>query len=284
MRVFLALAFLGSTAFAQSAPLPSTLENGLPAAEASKNAAELPPVPKGKSTVVGGVLQGVDFVRDQFNLKVYGGKKEKILFDERTQAFRDGKKISVLQLKPQDHVSIETTLDGTAVFALRVHMLTRQPEGEVSGQIAAYDAKTHELTVNAARSQAPIVLNVPAGTPVTSVAQNSTTAQPLLGFNFVKGSIITAQFQSENGGHGVATNISVYAMPGTNLVFRGHLSSVDLHIGRLVIIDPQTDQIHTIDFDPTVFPAARDLHKGSNVRVAATFTGSTFVATQITAQ
>ena len=284
MRFFLALALLCTSAVAQSTPPSTPPQNGLPAAQAPKLSPELPPAPRGKSTVMGGVLENVDLVRDQFKLKIYGGQKLKILFDERTQAFRDGKKMSVLDLKADDHVSVETTLDGTAVFALRIHLLTNLPEGEVSGQIVAYDQQTHDLTIAAARSQAQVILKVPAGTPVSSVAQNAAAGKPLQGFNFAPGSIIQAKFKSVKAGKGIATEISVFAAPGTNLIFRGHLSSLDLHTGRLVMVDPETDQIHTISFDPTVFPVAKDLHKGSNVKVAATFTGATFVATDIKAE
>lgn len=286
MRFFLSFVLLGTSAAAaaQSAPPPSALQKDLPATQAPRNVPELPPAPKGKSTALGGVLENVDLVRDQFRLKVYGGQKLKILFDERTQAFRDGKKISVLELKPDDHVSVETTLDGTAIFALRIHLLTQLPEGDVSGQIVAYNQQTRELTIAAARSSARVVLNVPAGTPVESVAQNATAGQPLQNFNFAPGSIIEAKFKSVKSGHGTATSINVFARPGTNLIFRGHLSSVDLAAGQLVMIDPETDQIHTISFDPTMFPVARDLRKGSNVKIAATFTGSAFVATEIKAE
>src|SRR5271165_6578305 len=55
----------------------------------------LPPLPGGKSTVLGGSIRGVDPVRDQLVLDVYGEKPMKVLYDERTQIFRDGKRISL---------------------------------------------------------------------------------------------------------------------------------------------------------------------------------------------
>src|ERR1017187_3101447 len=44
----------------------------------------LPAIPRGKSTIVGGEVQNVDPVRDEFRLKVVGQRPMKILFDERT--------------------------------------------------------------------------------------------------------------------------------------------------------------------------------------------------------
>jgi hypothetical protein len=93
-----------------------------------------------KSTVIGGAIQNIDPVRDQFTLKVFGGKPMKILFDERTQVYRDGKKTPLRELRPDDHASVETVLDGTKVFALSVHMLSQLPEGERQGQVIDYNA------------------------------------------------------------------------------------------------------------------------------------------------
>ncbi len=99
----------------------------------------LPPRPPGKSTVIGGAIQNIDPVRDQFTLKVFGGKPMKILFDERTQVYRDGKRTPLRDLRPDDHASVETVLDGTKVFALSVHVLSQLPEGERQGQVMDYN-------------------------------------------------------------------------------------------------------------------------------------------------
>ncbi len=54
----------------------------------------LPAPPAGKPTVIGGIIRSVDPVRDQMSLRVFGGKPMKMLFDVRTQVFRDGKRVS----------------------------------------------------------------------------------------------------------------------------------------------------------------------------------------------
>jgi hypothetical protein len=58
----------------------------------------LPPAPQGKSTILGGAIKSVDPVRDQLTLKIYGQRPTKILFDERTQVYRDGKPVSLHDL------------------------------------------------------------------------------------------------------------------------------------------------------------------------------------------
>ena len=70
---------------------------------------------------------------DQLVLKVYGGKPVKVLFDERTQVYRDGKRIPLLELAAAPHASVQTALDGARCFAVSIHILSAQPEGRISG-------------------------------------------------------------------------------------------------------------------------------------------------------
>ena len=93
----------------------------------------MPPLPSGKSTILGGAIRDVDPVLDRFTLRIVGEKPIKILFDERTQIFQDGKKVPLRDLKPADHASVQTILDGTNVFALSVHVLSKSPEGDYQG-------------------------------------------------------------------------------------------------------------------------------------------------------
>ena len=66
----------------------------------------------GESTVMGGEIRSVDPVQDQFQLKVFGQRPMKILFDARTQVYRDGKKIPLRDLGSEEHASVQTVLDG----------------------------------------------------------------------------------------------------------------------------------------------------------------------------
>src|ERR1039458_1630011 len=162
MGRLLAVAILSSVAFAQSA----SSAGSKPAQDQSVQAASrpesafgsptaLPPRPRGKSTVIGGAIRGVDTVRDQFTLNVFGGRTLKVLFDERTQVYRDGARSALRDLQPGDHVSVETVLDGTTPFARRhplflggpaaglwarsFHLLSAGREGECQGQVLNYN-------------------------------------------------------------------------------------------------------------------------------------------------
>jgi len=49
----------------------------------------------------------------------------------------------------------------------------------------------------------------------------------------------------------------------------------------LTVIDPRDEKSYQIVFDPTKFPTSQALHEGDNVRVAATYDGSRYVAYSI---
>jgi hypothetical protein len=131
----------------------------------------LPAAPLGKSTIMGGEIQKLDPVRDQFQLKAFGQKPMTILFDERTQVYLDGKRIRLRDLHSDSTASIQTVLDGTNVFAISIHLLSRAPEGEFQGQVLSYNPDTRELTVSASSSREPVKLVVPMNTPITRQGQ-----------------------------------------------------------------------------------------------------------------
>lgn len=239
----------------------------------------LPPLPRGKSTVIGGAIRDVDPVRDQMTLKVYGGKSMKILFDERTQLFEDGKKISLRNLRSEDHASVETVLDGTDVFARSIHILSQAAEGECRGQVASYDPTTGELSIVPALSGESIRLRVPAGTPIIRTGQNSNRSAGAS--DLVKGTLLAVKFQSNNDGRGIARQISILATPGSEFVFAGNIEFLDMHSGILVIADPKDGSSYKISFDPGHFSVSQQLHQGARVRVTASFDGTGYVASAI---
>ena len=104
-----------SEAVAVSSPVATNpvIRSGAPSA----NLPALPPQPAGKSTIMGGAIQDVDSLRDQFSLNAFGQKKIRIFYDERTHVYRDGKPVPLLQLASSNHASVQTVLDGTKVFA-----------------------------------------------------------------------------------------------------------------------------------------------------------------------
>lgn len=275
---------IAQTTFSQTTLPPKT--DGSPVAAAQSKStipSTLPPAPRGKSTVIGGAIRDVDPVRDQLTLKVFGGRPIKVLFDARTQFYRDGKKTPLRDLGTEAHASIQTVLDGTKIYALSIHALSQSPEGECQGQVLSYDPGPGELVVAAALSREPIKLHVPQGTPVVRVGQAAAAggSGPSGLSSLVKGTLVSVKFASTSDGRGVANQIAILAMPGTTAVFSGTISYLDLHDNMLVVVDPRDGKSYKISFDPARFPNSRDLHPGSHVRVTANFDGTRYVADSI---
>ena len=292
MGRFLAIVISGSLAVAQvslanpmsqqSTPAPSTptLET---APSATARSSRLPAVPTGGTTVIGGAIRSVDPVRDQLMLKVFGGSQMKILYDARTQYYRDGVSTPLSKLRPDNHASVETVLDGTKVFAISIHTLSRAPEGESQGQVLGYNPATRELTIGSVLSREPIRLNVPEGTPIVRTGQAASVSAASSTADLVKGTLLSVQFRPDNKGHGVASKIAILAVPGSTFVFSGNTTFLDLHSQRLVLLDPTDNQSYTISFDPSRFPVSQKLHVGDKLTVTATYDGTRYVASAIKA-
>jgi hypothetical protein len=289
MGRFLAVAILSGVALAQSSSSAGSRlaqdQGAQPASRLEKalgGPAGLPPMPRGKSTVIGGAIGTVDRVRDQFTLNVFGGRALKVLFDQRTQVYRDGLKSALTDLRAGDHVSVETVLDGTAVFARSIHLLSGAPEGECQGQVMNYDPTDRELTVRDSLSHQSVQLRVPAGTAMIRQGQAASASAGAGSPDLATGTLISVKFQSDNKGHGVASQIAILATSGTAFVFVGNVAFLDLHSGLLVLVDPRDDKRYDVFFDSARFPMSRDIHEGADVTLTADFEASRYVARALT--
>lgn len=268
-------------ASAKSEQVP-TPQSALESAGASGHSPALPAAPMGKSTVLGGEIVSIDRVRDELTLKVFGQRRTKILFDERTKVYRNGKEIPLRDLTSAGHASVQTLLDGTSVFALSIHILSRTPEGVFHGSVLHYNPETRELTLSALELRDPIKLLLPAGTPVLRKGQGQFSSASSGASDLVQGTLISVTFELDKDGRSVATQIAILATPGSDFVFSGNLTSLDMHTGSLVLVDPRDDKSYQIFFDSTLLPASQDLHDGEHVRVIATYDGTRYVASVLT--
>src|SRR5260370_2957452 len=141
--VFSALLFHGF-AYPQAVPSPADAQPGVPApaqefqatplppssdskstsgeapaavSDAASLLPELPSLPKGKATLVGGTIQKLDRVQDRLTLQVFGGDKLKVLFDTRTRIYQDGLLASAADLREGDRVYVYTILARSAGLA-----------------------------------------------------------------------------------------------------------------------------------------------------------------------
>jgi hypothetical protein len=238
----------------------------------------LPAPPKGKPTVLGGTIRSVDTVRDELSLKVFGGKPVKLDFDARTEVFRDGKRVALADLHPEERASVETVLDGTSVYVLSVHMLSQEPEGNCQGQVMDYNLGSGELTVKCDLS-GPIRLRMAAGTPVARVGQQGFAGASGMG-DLVRGALVTVSFKADKHENAVVTRIGILATPGAQFVFRGNVTALNMPGGSMVIEDPTDGKTYQVSFDAAALPV-KNLHEGEHVVVKASFDGQRYMAMSI---
>jgi hypothetical protein len=246
------------------------------------NSISLPPLPPGKTTIIGGQIRNFDPVKDQFSLQIYGQRPMKILFDERTQVYRDGVRIPVRNLGPEEHASVQTTLDGASVFAVSIHILSESPEGECEGRVIRFSPDRGELVVASQMSPAPVTLFVPANASIARVGEPEFTAQPSGLSDLVPGSLVSASFEPGAAHRNVVTQIKVLAVPGAAFAFTGNISYLDMRSGIMVLVDPRDQKSYQIRFDSARLPASQSLRPQSNVTVTATYDGSQYAANTIT--
>ena len=267
-------------AFAQSDAV-ATPQSSLKSTATTGDVSGVPPAPRGKSTIMGGEIRNVDPVLDRFTLKVYGERPLRILFDERTQVFRDGTRIPLRELHPEQHASVQTILDGSDVFALSVHILSQTPGGDCQGHVASYDAATGTLMVNSSLSREPVKLIVGPQTQIVREGQSAFTSAGSGTTDLKGGALVSVTFEADKQGRAVARRIAILATPGSTFIFSGNVTAFDLHSGNLVLVDPRDDKSYQISFDQNQVSGAESLHTGDRVRVTASFDGNRYVASEI---
>jgi len=283
-RLFLAAALSGTALVPATAIFAqSSLVRSAESHVVSGGLADIPPAPKGQSTIFGGAIRDFDPVRDQFMLDVVGQRPMRVLFDERTQIFRDGAKVPLRDLGPEDHASVETTLDGADVFALSIHILSQAPEGQYEGKVLSFDRSRGVLTLQAGSWRDPLKVFVTSNTEFVRKGQHQFVAAGSGQTDLEPGSLISVAFQLRKPGQAMAKAITVLAVPGSSFVFEGNLVSIDLHSGLLILVDPTDQKNYQILFNAALFPESRSLHAGDRIRVRAAYNGSNFIANELAA-
>ena len=239
------------------------------------NPAGIPPLPGGKVTLLGGTIQKVDHIRDRLTLQVFGGDRTAVLFDERTRVFRDGKSSTLDDLKNGERAYVDTTLDGTQIFARNIRVVAQLPTGQSSGQIVDYRPGSGELIVRDTISPEPVKMRL-AGNAV--ILQGDRIAGPA---DLKAGTLVTLAFTPGNGEAPIVRQISILALPGAAFIFSGRIEHLDLRRGLLVVLDPRDNKSYEVYFDPTARHLARDLKQGVDVTVQATFDGRRYQSREI---
>jgi hypothetical protein len=236
---------------------------------------EVPPLPAGKATLLGGTIQTVDHVRDRLVLKVFGGSRTAVLFDERTRVFRDGKNASLDDLRNGERAYVDTTLDGTDIFARNIRIAAQAATGQSSGQIVDFQPGKGELLVRDTISPEPVKMRLASN---AVILQQGRVAPPS---ELQPGTLVNVTFLPGNGEVPNVQQISILATPGTAFVFSGRIEHLDLHRGLLVLVDPRDNKSYEVHFDPAARGLTRNLKQGDDVTVQANFDGTRYQSRDI---
>lgn len=279
----LAILALCSAACAQSSqkanvksesPDPPASATPNPNQDANALLPNLAPLPRGKTTLIGGTVRDVDRVLDQLVISAYGGQTVKVLFDERTLIYRGDTRASQRDLHPGMRVYAETMLDEGSVFARSIRLENQAPVGECHGQVISYDQSGGELVLRDNLSPKPIHLRVDRATQITGPGQRQSAE---LG----PGALVDVQFEPGQAGHAIARQITVVARPGSSFTFQGEVIYLDMHRGILSLADVHSKRRYDIYFSPALAPADDALQEGADVAITAGLDNNRYTATSI---
>jgi hypothetical protein len=248
--------------------------------QGSRAVRDLPPQPKGKTTLMGGRIRVVDHVRDRLILDIFGGGHMTVLFDERTHMFSGEQPGSLDDLKEGERAYVDTTLDGKDIFARNIRVLPAVPTGQGNGQIVDYDASRRELTLRDTLSPRPVKMRLMAGVTIVRGDQAGTPA------DLQPGTLVTLAFvpgaDKRSDRQPLVSQVSILALPGTTFFFSGQVTFLDLHRGLVVVVDPRDNKSYEVYVDANDRELARKIQEGADVMIEARFNGTHYEARNVT--
>ena len=269
---------LASPKTSPSAQSPTSSQQQMnSAAERERSGADplldLPPLPNGKMTVIGGTVAKLDPVRDRLVLRPFGGKDEmKIAFDLRTQITQNGQRASLKDIKPGSRVYADTMLKGEQVFAKNIRIQGISGQGDARGQVVAYDQQNGVLSLREQVSPEPVRLKVTPRTQVEISRKPATIAE------LRPGALVVINFAAGTERMGEAQRIQVLANPGESFKFVGKITFVDMRAKHFAIRNQSDGETYDITLGPVPATTARNLREGQNAIVDAIFNGQTYEA------
>jgi hypothetical protein len=236
------------------------------------------PLPQNKSALVGGTVKEIDPIRNRMTVEVFGkgAGKMKVMFDPRTRFDRNGVPTDQTTIKKGDQVYLDTQLVNHKIFARDVYIRTGTAVADASGQVASYNPKTRELTLNDQMSESQVRVWL---TPSTVVKNGGMVG----GSNDIQeGSLITVRLSPADKGRNLASKIDVIARPGSQFTFFGTLTHIDLRHGTLAVDNNSDHKSYDIRFQPSQIGVSDDLQVGREVAVNAIFNGRDYTAQSLT--
>jgi hypothetical protein len=245
------------------------------AVDAASLLPDLPALPHAKASLLGGTIQRVDRVRDLLIVQVFGGGKMKVAFDTRTHIFEGNGLGAAPDLHVGDRVYVDTILDGSTVFARNIRLAMDLSGGKSQGVVKSYHSDKGELILRDMLSPDPVKLRLTNRTQVMKDGQVASASQ------LIPGTLVEVNFTSQKDGRD-AQQVSILAVPGTDFTFGGTVTSLDLHIGLLVLNSSSDHKTYEIYLDPSVISVDDQLRPGADVTTVAKFDGTRYVARSLT--
>jgi hypothetical protein len=273
-----------TTTPASSATAPSAIKPGEALVDTSEITLaspgplpDLPPLSShNKVSLIGGTVEKLDRVRDEFTVQVFGGGRINVYFDPRTHIYNNGSEASISDLRPGDRVSIDTMLDGGNIFARTIRLKGATNGGESQGVVVSYVASSDQLILRDRLSPQPLRLRVTTQTRVMAGGHVASVSE------LVRGTLVAVKFDPQNKGRDVATEIAVLATPGTNFTFVGEVTGLDLSTGLLVLTSATDGKSYEIYLGASAVVAKDKLRQAANVTVLTRFDGNRYVAQNVT--
>jgi Domain of unknown function (DUF5666) len=256
----------------QSSPVSATSSVSLPPASVSQASdstpdplLDVPPMPKGDVTLVGGTVKHIDRLRDRLLVQAFGGTAMRVAFDERTHIYRDGVETTQLGIRPGDRVYVDTMLDGSRVFARNIRVETGARVADTSGQVLSINARHGTITLRDQVLAQPVTVLVDQK---TSVLRDK---QPVSFSDLSPGALVTVRFSPERAHGGVAREIQILAAPGMRFTFAGKVTFIDLRSGILSLENLTDGKTYDLNFSLRQVDKRDVLRIGCDVTVLATF-------------
>ena len=233
---------------------------------------DLPPLPPGKVTLIGGTVTRLDEVMNQMRLRPFGTKKEmRVHLDTRTRFFRDGTAITERDIKEGQRVYLDTMLNGDRVFAKTIWIRSSVEEGNSRGQIAEVDPQHNSLTLRDELTEQTIKLQISSHTAIRRGTQPGSLT------DLAPGALVSLSFGPQRD----VREINILATPGSVFTFAGPITYLDVSRKLIAIANQSDKKTYDIYMDAVSPNTLRQLREGLNVSVSAVFDGSRYAARSV---